>query len=640
MNWISSPFSHAQSRGDGARGSLWLQRPLSKTVIFTVILLLCGSYMIVAGSTVGMATVQWDEFTDLVIASQLSQHPLGGHSWDGSQARLPMYVTAVAHHIAQTVNPNFELLDLLPISRWFSIVMTALAIWGTFILGNRLFKATVGLLAAALFTFSPFVLHFGRAALTQGDAFTPATVVFTLIAFEQFTSKRTTFWLVCFSFCLALAIASKFFLAILIPAFITFHLMLARSKRYRTSNLLAVPEEIDKATIVWRYTFLAIGTGLLALIAVIIAFQRAEQTPETYQLLTLVARVTWAATLLGIFLCFWFAIKSFREQQTKSDQSPPFWRLDGAWFVILPLTGAIVLALFPAHIFNPSILTSLFDRFITMDGNSNLLATSFDSIKLYIGMLLFKLGLPLGIITFIALVWSVRQSNHNRKFLLITLVLLYYGLLLLVLPLQQPFWLMSIYPLIVIVLSVMLTRSLTNIKNANLRFIWRSCVAISFIWLIIGLVQVYPTFGYYGYELVGNEWLGNNSRGHRALVVVTNDGSTEAIDWLEQHVVVGSAVITYLEDPHIINYLKRTRSFTFDLNQVQDYRDKNKLDEDLAKADFVVVRVIEDLGFPIPVNDPTFIQQFGSEPVHQIVRGRGVYQMPVFQIYQRKSEAN
>jgi hypothetical protein len=152
--------------------------------------------------------------------------------------------------------------------------------------------------------------------------------------------------------------------------------------------------------------------------------------------------------------------------------------------------------------------------------------------------------------------------------------------------------------------------------------------------LLIGLFQVYPTFGYYGYELIGDRWLGNKSRGYSGVVIVTNDGSTEAIDWLRQHVPAGSAVISYLDDPHIINYLQSSQPFAFDFQHAQQYQDKNELNKELAKAVFVVVRALNagDL-----LADPAFIQQFGAEPVHQIFRGRGVYRMAVIQIYQRIS---
>ena len=606
-------------------------------LIACILILLSGAYVAVASNTVGMATVQWDEFTDLVIASQLSQHPLGGHSWDGSQARFPMYATAVAHRIMQTVNPNLDLLKTLPVSRWLSVFMTVLAIWGTFILGDRLFNAATGVLAAILFTISPYVLHFGQTALTQGDAFTPAAVVFTLIAFEQFTNKRTTIWLVGFSFCLALTIAAKFFLAALIPALMTYHLLLELSKRYRKPDPLADPIQLEKTREDWPYTSLALSTGIFALLAMIFAFQRFDQPPGAYQQFTLTARLIWGVALLGVFFCLSFAIKSYRERQSSS-LPKAYWRLGTAWLVALPLTVAITLALFPAHIFNPFVLSSLSERFVTMDGNSALLATSLDSIKLYLGLLLFKLGLPFGFTIFVALAWVIRKSLLKRSFLLITVVLLYYGLLLVILPLQQPFWLMSVYPLIVIALSAIIIFGLTNIKNAKLRWAWLGYIAGAFAWLFFGLVQVYPTFGFYGYELVGERWLGNLSLGHRALVVVTNDGSVEAIDWLRQHVDAGSSVISYLDDPHIINYFESIQPFEFDFQHALQYQEEDDLNKDLVKADFVVVRTIADNRFFAPVADAAFIQRFGTEPVYEIFRGRGVYRMPIIQIYQRVSD--
>jgi hypothetical protein len=389
----------------------------------------------------------------------------------------------------------------------------------------------------------------------------------------------------------------------------------------------------------WRYTFLVVGTGLLALLALVIALQRFEQAPATGQLMNQVARLLWLASLLGIILSFLVAFRNSGDWRSHPEKPIIYWQLSKAWLAILPLAFAITLVLFPAHIFNPHVIPTLLERFLTMDGNNNLLATSLDSGKLYLGLMLFKLGLPLGIATCLALVWTVRESVNNKGLLLITVLLFYYGLLLAVLPLQQPFWLMSIYPLIMLALSAMIVRGLTSLQHTRLRLIWAGYVAVAFGWLIIGLLQVYPTFGYYGYESIGERWLGNNSRGYSAIVVVTNDGSTEAIDWLRQEAPTGSTVISYLDDPHIINYLGSTRPFAFDLKHASQYPKKNTLDSELAEADFVVARAIDDSDLVAPVADPAFIRQFGPEPVHQIFRGRGVYRMPVIQIYQRIPQA-
>jgi hypothetical protein len=605
-------------------------------IVVIALVILSASYAAISGSTVGLTTVQWDEFTDLQIAETLSLHPLSGGTHDGSQARFPMYLTALAHRFMQIYKPNFELLDLLPVSRWISIAMTVLAIWGTFFLGSRLFNSPTGLLAAGLFTFSPYVLHFGRDALTQGDAFTSATVVFALIAFERFNVQCTKAWLAVFAFFLALAIASKFFLVILIPALISYHVIMDLKNMSSRRVPAGFPTCIDRsATIPSSYIIFSIATGFLALLALMISLLRFRQAAATAQIMYQTSLALWLATLLGIAYSVFVSIQDFRRGATSIKNSYVTWPSIWAWLAILPLTFAMLLALFPDHIFNGRVFPTLLKRSITMDGNNDLFTTPIVSAKLYSGLLLFKIGLPFGIATCMALVWGARKSIQNKKFLLVTLVLFYYGLLLAILPLQQPFWLMSVYPLILILLAAFILHNLTNLKNRKLRIGWAGYVAASAAWLVVGLFNVYPTFGFYGYELIGDRWLGNDSRGYRGVVVVTNDGSTEAINWLRKNVPSGSMVLSYLNDIHIMNYLAARPQFSFELRHALHYEPDGELSGQLAKADFVVVRLINDFGAPSPVSDACFLARFPSAPVHQISRGRGLFRMPLIQIYRR-----
>jgi hypothetical protein len=502
-------------------------------------------------------------------------------------------------------------------------------------LGSRLFNPPTGLLAAGLFTFSPYVLHFGRDALTQGDAFTSATVVFTLIAFEQLNVQRTKAWLAVFAFFLSLAIASKFFLVILIPALITYHVIMDLKSMSSRPVPAGVPTRIDRSAIIpSSYILFSMATGFLALLALMISLLRFKQEAGTGQIMYQTSLALWLATLLGIACSLFVSIKDFRSAATSTKDSyvasPPI----GAWLAILPLTFAMLLALFPDHIFNGRIFPTLLKRSITMDGNNDLFTTPVVSARLYLGLLLFKIGAPFGIATCMALVWGARKSIQSKSFLLVTLILFYYGLLLAILPLQQPFWLMSVYPLILLLLSALIVHNFSNLKSFKLRLVWGGYIAACTAWLVVGLFNVYPTFGYYGYELLGDRWLGTDSRGYRAVVVVTNDGSTEAIDWLRKNAPAGSVVLSYLNDIHIMNYLAARPQFSFELRHALHYEPDGELSGQLAKADFVVVRLINDLGVPSPVSDATFRARFASAPVYQIFRGRGVYRMPVIQIYQ------
>jgi hypothetical protein len=211
-----------------------------------------------------------------------------------------------------------------------------------------------------------------------------------------------------------------------------------------------------------------------------------------------------------------------------------------------------------------------------------------------------------------------------------------FGLLLAVLPLQQPFWLMSVYPLIALILAATIVDVITQMYPSILRLGFAGAVVLAFGWLGIGLVRVYPMFGYYGYEWMGDRWLGVNSKGYRALVVVTNDGSTEAIDWLRQNVPTESFVLSYLNDIHLMKYLERTLAFPFEMKHALHEPDVDLLTKALKRADFVVVRCVDDSSLPPPMDDPVFIQHFVEVPVYQVVRGQGNYRMPVIQIYKSR----
>jgi hypothetical protein len=602
-----------------------------------ILLVVLGlSYVVIAGSTVSLQTVQWDEFTDLVIAGDIAERPLRGSVRDPSQARLPMYVIAAAYRLIRWRNPDASVLDALIASRWISILMTVLAIWATAALGWLLFDRATAMLGASLFTFSPLVLHFGRDALTQGDAFTPGLVACALIAFVWFERSRTTSSLFLLSVSLGLAIASKFTLVVIVPALMTYGLLRAALERYRgTDPLFQSQDRRDEPTaIAWRYAAIALATGLAALTGVVLSLARTGQAASVARALDLGMLAAWAATLLGLTGSALLAIPQLERRWSRGAPVDRRWPLCGCWLIILPLAAATSLAIVPEHLFNRGILLNLLERAMTRDG-TEFFPTALASAKLYVGMLLFKLGIPFGVATWLALPWALARSSKHRGLLLMTVTLAWYGLMLLALPLHQPFWLMSVYPIVVLVLSAAVVHHL-RWHGPRLRVAVAAALVGAFVWMGVGIARVYPTFGYYGYETVGDTWLGMPSRGYRSLVVVTNDGSTEALDWLREH-AAGAVVLSYLDDIFLINSLNELRPFPFELRHGL-HGDADSNDELLRVADFVVVRAIDDLDRPSPVSAFSFAERFEPASAHEIVRGRGVYRMPVIQIYRRRSE--
>jgi hypothetical protein len=168
---------------------------------------------------------------------------------------------------------------------------------------------------------------------------------------------------------------------------------------------------------------------------------------------------------------------------------------------------------------------------------------------------------------------------------------------------------------------------------------WRPALLFAltgaFAWLLISTLRVYPNFGYYGYETVGKRWLGAESRGYRAPVVVTNDGSTDALNWLEYNAPAGSVVLSYLNDNHLLDYFHSSGSLPFDLRHVNRLPDRRPSHNDLSSSEYAIVRLVDDFGPPTPIRDAEFLKRFGRHPVHEIYRGRGIYRMPVMRIYRR-----
>jgi hypothetical protein len=604
-------------------------------LIAIVLTISIGSYVLLAGSTVGTFTVQYDEFTDLLIAKSFSSAPLHGSSRDGSQARLPMYTTAAAGFLMKMVNPEAELLDLLPVSRWISILLNALVILLTFILGYRIFNLSTAMFAIVLLAFSPYFLQFGRDALTQGDAFCPAAVVATLIAFERFVCRRTTFWLASVALCLAIAITSKFFLFILIPALITFHLLQHLKNKFEVASTYIYSEKIvPQFATPWRYLSMAAFSGFLAVSALIINLNRYKFEPELSNYMYKVSMCIWILSLIGIGLSFLSCLNKFCGSRFYFVKCDSRWSLKSGWIAIFSLTIAASLSICPAHIFNPGIFAQVAGRASYFDGQV-LGGMLLDALRLYFGLILFKTGLPFGIALSFALIFAVRESLRNKWLLMINIVLVYYITMIVFLPLIQPYWLMSIYPIMILVLSAMIVRITQRIQSRILLFSWKGTIAFAFVWLLVGIFFVYPTFGYYGYELIGNNWLGKDSRGYRGVVVITNDGSTEALKWCQKNVPPGSVVLSFLDDFHIINYLKQKNKISFELKHSLQFKEKNMLNKELELSDYVIARLIPDFT-DSPFDYSIFTSRFSTVPIHEIVRGRGIYKMPVIKIFQRK----
>jgi hypothetical protein len=494
--------------------------------------------------------------------------------------------------------------ESLPGARIVSIVVGTSTIVMTFVMGRRWFSGAVGILAAGLLTISPYFIGFSRTAMTEGDAFCPLLVLVVLLTFEEYVRWRDSRRMLMFAVTLGLALATKFYLVFLVPALLACDLVQRWTQPRGEGDRW---EARHSSMLVWIAAAL-----MLELIAI-----GAAQTRHTP-----LSIVLWAVGLLG-------GVLASRQLIVRGAMR---WPVLATWPAILALAATVCFAVVPAHVLQPAVIRTLGARLLGWDGlpPGALFA---DHVRLYSGILLLKLGMPLGILSVAALIWAGFRAMRNSVIRLGIVVLGVYIMLLTSLPLRQPFYLMSVYPLLALLLGgfiVEVTHVLWN--RAALRCLWIALVTASFLWLIWGHVSVYPEFGLYGYETIGNRWLGAESRGYRNIIQVTNDGTEDALRWLIDHLPAGARVGSYLLDYHVIEAFIDQHSLPFELltrHQESDWTRRSIIES----TDYLLEslnNVLDEDTLPVESRIAAF------ELIHTVWRGRGQYRMPMVQIYKRR----
>jgi hypothetical protein len=210
-----------------------------------------------------------------------------------------------------------------------------------------------------------------------------------------------------------------------------------------------------------------------------------------------------------------------------------------------------------------------------------------------------------------------------------------YAAMLMALPLRQTFYLMSIYPVLVIVLSTFLVDVATALPRGAARSAWVIVVSGAIGWMLLGDIRVYPAFGYYGYETFGPRWMGSDTRGYRNIVQVTNDGTEEALRWCNEHVPKSCRVLIRTTDSQVAQaFAERTRPrYEFIVQHIARGVDPELLRESFEAADYVVSHHTRVLRYFETPPESGELGQF--RVVHTVWRGRGTYRMPVVTIYRR-----
>jgi len=161
---------------------------------------------------------------------------------------------------------------------------------------------------------------------------------------------------------------------------------------------------------------------------------------------------------------------------------------------------------------------------------------------------------------------------------------------------------MGVYPLIMVVVAgfiVEIGRRLSRWSAAGAA-VWTSVVLLMLAHLGHRLHAAYPAFHLYGHDLVGDRWMGAESRGYRNLIQTPSDGVAELIAWCNEspRVREGSRVVSFLWEERIIaSLLPPDPHYRFVPRGVSSDRETLPPAPSIGEADVVLLHINNLLGY-------------------------------------------
>lgn len=555
--------------------------------------------VVVGWRSVSHLDMLWDEQVDHRIAVGLAEHPLMGAepTLDASQMRLPMYVNAAVYAVTGR--------DDLAVSRGVSLAVAAITVLSAAALGRALFGSLVGALTAVLLSLSPYFLSFARISMTEGDIFFACFTTLAILGFVRYMQSPTPGrWLLAGGL-LALAVGAKIFALVLIPVFVVL-VTSSHAIRERTvpSNLAVAGghRRLAGQSVLRLHIVLACGLALCLAVGV---FSWAVWFPDRAGSADSASSVLSVATERMVFQIGWVGLAALwgyaiwlalRRRALAQGQ-------------LVRLVGLIAFAiltccvLMPVHLIDHDIARTTLRRLLSWDDRIPLALWS-DHIRLYTGIVLVKLTVPLGVLTAVAIVFAgIREHEDGRwRACILTFVFLFVGLCFL--PLRQTFYIMGVYPLLMIItaaFAVHLGQWLGGVSR-RLLWLWSACVVVLLIHLAVSTYNAFPHYHLHGYSLVGDVWLGRESRGYRNLIQTSSDGAQTLIRWCNTSPEVrpGARIVSYLwEDQpgQIVDQVPPSSRYELVRRGLSDGSDEVPPQPSIEDADFVLLHVNNLLGY-------------------------------------------
>jgi 4-amino-4-deoxy-L-arabinose transferase-like glycosyltransferase len=521
-------------------------RSISRYPKFYLILILLV-YCVLLIPTVGRHGISWDEQTDIEIARGYISRPGGwftGSNSDPSQARLPMYAVAMIYKLTGT--------DDLLTARFISVFVGALTILGVYIYCKQEIDSKRGILAAGILATSPFFLSFARIAFTETDIYVACAFIWFLVSISDLKHKRTLKSAVIAAVLLGLAISTKFTAIFMVPAIlihvITWSRQDSEQPHLHPRDFVGIGGFVvilfSMAWYGWNNVGFTIGAENDSVVAVM------------YYLLT---GIWWVAILIWIM------------RRSDNTTSP---LILGILVLVLAISTFIMFP--PVHLTNPDIIQSLFNRFDSEMGLD--LGFMVEAIGLHIGSVIFKSSPLVGFGLAAGVVGALFQWKRRKQVRFPLLVVLFYCLGLVSLPIAQTFYMMPLLPILAILGADQWFRLLSNSKILAILIGGTAALV-----LFVDLARCYPDYNLNGYQWLGPSYfISRPSIGYRSIVQTTSDGVQQTIQWVCEHARSNDWVAVYAYPWHIVKASCPDPPFRIS---------RGKWESVLTRPDYVIVHI-------------------------------------------------
>jgi hypothetical protein len=525
-----------------------------------------GVYALLVLPTLNHLGVGWDEQTDLEVALAYGTAPGGwliGSDVDAINVRLPMAATALWF---AAFAPELQA------ARMLACVLGALTLVAVVAFCRRELDARKGFVAGLLLATSPYFLAYSKSAFSDGDAFVTCALAWLLTSLAHLRHERSVGWAAVTALALGAALASKISAVATIPVVAIALLLPARDEPVREETLTRGA---------WT-TLVALLAALY--VAVFGGWEIGKRlAAERYEEAGLAFLAAHAAVVVGLWLA------TLAVAWRNRGAHPTRGRLTA--FVLL-LGGLSFFALPPLHTTNPDVFNSLVGAFLYSNIESPL-RFALEAAALHLAVIAVKPSLLIGAGAWIALVVAAFRVRARPELRLPVLLVACYGLFLLRLPWAQTFYMLPVFPALVILLADLFVE-LWDRRRGLAAALAAAAVAL----LVVDLARSHPDYHLNGYQWVGARvWGGRPTIGARSIVQIPTDGAEQALRFVDATAQPGETVVSFVRPWHIIAATLPRPDFTL----------VNGLDDPgaIARADYVVTTLGAEIRHGYGVDDPT-----------------------------------